>query len=491
MVASMRHRGPDDEGTFEATTGVDRVWLGHRRLAVVDLSPGGHQPMMAGGRGSLALTFNGEIYNHVCLRNQLRTAGHTFSSTSDSEVLLAAWQEWGEQCLERLRGMFAFGIWDSTKRALWLARDRMGEKPLYYYTHPQGLLFASEIRTLLCSGLVAPTLDPDGLESFLAFGSVSQPHTLIRGIAMLGPGQVLRYSDGQVTVREYWSSQPATAPGVFWERESAVRAVRVELDEALRHCMVADVPVGIMFSGGVDSSAIVARLTALGYGPLSTFSVGFDGADHALSESEWARRGASRFGTKHHEVMVSAADGRLLLREAFASIDQPSIDGFNHYLVLQAISRAGYKVAITGQGADELFYGYSRHRQFRVSRALAHLRLPGGFRQLISRAVSRTLPNHQRLRKAVSLLGRGSPTVLAYAARHQTFTTEELALLLGRPVLSPVRFVPIPFGDSPLAQLYDLETRHFLPNQLLRDGDQIEHGDVPGAPGAIPGPPSC
>jgi asparagine synthase (glutamine-hydrolysing) len=211
----------------------------------------------------------------------------------------------------------------------------------------------------------------------------------------------------------------------------------------------------------------------MGYRGLTSFNVGFEGIDATFDESVWAIRAAERFGTKHHQVKIRPFEVRELMRSALAAVDLPSVDGFNHYLAFQAIARAGFKVAITGQGADELFYGYARHRTYAISHRLACFRIPSPVLHGMSRAFTAFVPEGQRLRKTVSLFALGTRSELAYASRHLVYTGEEMSHLLGRPVQNPVRFVPQSSGDTPLAQLYDIEVRHFLRNQLLRDGDQM------------------
>lgn len=474
MLDVLHHRGPDGEGIFQADARHGRVWLGHRRLAIIDLSPTGRQPMsLATRQRDLTVVFNGEIYNYAVLRDELLRAGYQFVGAGDTEVLLAAWDHWGTHALDRIQGMFAFAMWDAQSETLWLARDRMGEKPLYYHATTERIVFASELRSVLASGLVPRILDPDGLESFLAFGSVSQPYTLVNGVRMLEAGHVLTYHDGEIEVAEYWPRGQLHPEGAPPTRDEAITAVRAALDDALHRCMVADVPIALLLSGGVDSTAILARLTALGYDNLSTFSVGFDGVDAGLSEAKWALQASRRFGSRHEQVTLNGADARELIPAAMRAVDQPSFDGFNHYLVFQAIARAGFKVALTGQGADELFFGYARHRSFAVGRMVARLRAPEFMRRAAAQGFQFAAPDQQRFRKTVALFEPGSPTALAYSSRHQVFTGDEITRLLGRRVRPSVRFVSEPAGDTPLAQLYDMETRHFMRNQLLRDGDQM------------------
>ncbi len=302
---------------------------------------------------------------------------------------------------------------------------------------------------------------------------MSQPYTLVHGVRMLGAGKLLRYRNGEIEIAEYWPGDRLVPEHGALPRDEAVAIVRAALDRALHRCMVADVPIALLLSGGVDSTAILARLTALGYDNLSTFSVGFDGVDAELSEARWALKAARRFGARHEQITLSGDHARELIPAAMRGVDQPSFDGFNHYLVFQAIARAGFKVALTGQGADELFFGYARHRSFAIGRMVARLGAPAFIRRAAAQGFHLAAPDQQRFRKTVALFEPGPATALAYSSRHQVFTGDEITQLLGRKVRTSVRFIPEPNGDTPLAQLYDMETRHFMRNQLLRDGDQM------------------
>ena len=472
MLRALAHRGPDDEGSWvsEGTSGT-RVWLGHRRLSILDLTPTGHQPMAtADGRYTIAL--NGEIYNFRAIRAELAAKGHRFRGTGDTEVLLAAWAEWADGCVERLRGMFAFALWDASEATMWLARDRMGEKPLYYISQRDHLIFASELRCLFASGLVDRVLDSDGLDSYLAFGSVAQPLTLVRDVRSLEPGQVARYHAGQFRVRTYWQLSDIVTRS---DRDvgQTIEDVRAALDDAIGLCQVSDVPVGLLLSGGVDSTAILARMSHRGDPLPETFSVGFSGADRHLSEFEWSDRVAAHFRTVHHRIELDARDAQRIVGDSLAVMDQPSKDGVNHFIVMRAVARAGYKVAITGQGADELFYGYGRHRFFRFGKAVAAFRSPPPLQALLEKAVRGVMPGKERLSKLAMLLGPGDPEQLAYLARHMVFSHQEIQELHGERREPPARWVGSAGGGTPLERLYRLEATRLLRNQLLRDGDQM------------------
>ena len=448
------------------------TWLAHRRLAILDLSSAGHQPML--DRDSrFVLAFNGEIYNFREVRSELESLGHGFIGSGDTEVLLAAWRQGGESCVGRLRGMFAFAIWDRKDEALWLVRDRLGEKPLYYTLQRGRLLFASELRTLLASDVVERRLDEAGLDSYLTFGAVSQPLTLLRDVRAVGAGELIRYRAGRLTHHTYWSLADIPERATSEPYETAVERVREAIDASVDLCTVSDVPVALLLSGGVDSTGILARLIAGGHTNVRTFSVVFDGADASFSEQEWSDAAAERFGSLHERVVVRGDDARSLLPRALAAVDQPSHDGFNHYLVLQAIAAAGYKVAITGQGADELFFGYGRHRSYRIARRLARLWCPTPLSGTLHTSMRRALPRRTSARKALALLMPARPDRMAYAVRHMMFTPFDVAGLRGTQPRSIDDFVPEAGGTSEMGRLYRLETSHFMRNQLLRDGDQM------------------
>ena len=471
MLAALQHRGPDDEGSVQRETSNGAVWLGHRRLAILDLSEAGHQPMEDEASG-LLLAFNGEVYNYRALRADLRKRGYRFKGSGDTEVLLAAWLEWGAASVEKLRGMFAFAIWDPRQETLWLARDRLGEKPLYYTTRNRRLLFASELRSLLASGVLERRLDRAGLQSYLLFGCVTQPYSLLKDVRALGPGEILRFHAEQRDVTRYWCLADVAEHngGAYPE---AVARVRETLNNAVDLCTVSDVPIALLLSGGIDSTGILASLASRGHSEVTTFSVIFGGINAAFSEHAASDAAAARFGFRHTRVLVTGNNAARLLPRALAAVDQPSHDGFNHYLVLQALGSAGYKVALTGQGADELFVGYGRHHAFHIARTLARLRAPRGLTRRVHDWLLSGHPRRTRLRKALALLLPSPANWLAYAVRHMIFSPFDVAALMGTPGQALESFFEDSGGHSALSRLYRLETTHFLRNQLLRDGDQM------------------
>jgi len=310
------------------------------------------------------LVFNGEIYNFRELRNELSALGADFKSHSDTEVILAAYRVWGESCLERLQGMFALALWDAPRKQLLLVRDPMGIKPLYYHQSNQAFIFASEVRTFLRTGLVPRKVDSTGLLSYLEFGSVYEPWTIVEGIRAVPPGCALTLQNRSVSSRRYWTPlhSPSFAPSVPSSGNGNVATDR--LPSLLRHAvlshLVSDVPVGVFLSGGIDSSAIVAILSLNGV-RANTFSLVFQ--EEEFNEAQYSREIARYFRTEHHEIPLLPQDALAVLPEALCAMDQPTIDGINTYLVSAKTRAAGVKVALTGLGADEMFAGYSNFRR--------------------------------------------------------------------------------------------------------------------------------
>jgi asparagine synthase (glutamine-hydrolysing) len=365
MLRAMTPRGPDDQGQVEIQPrGGGWLMLGCRRLAILDLSPAGHQPMHDPVTGN-CLVFNGEIYNFGDLRRELQACGCQFRSNCDTEVLLLGYRVWGETLIERLRGMFAFAVWDEPRQTLLLVRDRHGIKPLYYLHTAKRFLFASELRALLASGLVERELDPTGMESYLKFGAVQEPATLCRGIRLLKAAHLLRWSrrsGTEMQLSRYWKlpHPEPFANGSAEERPRRIEHLSQTLSEAVEMRLISDVPVGIFLSGGLDSSVVTALAARRG-SSIQTFNVTF--AEKPFAEGAKARRVAQYLGTEHHELSLSERDLLADLPEALAAMDQPTVDGINTFFVSRAAKQAGATVALSGLGGDELFGGY---RSFRV-----------------------------------------------------------------------------------------------------------------------------
>jgi len=365
MAAAMRHRGPDDEGFLVADARTPGLALGMRRLSIIDLA-GGHQPIWNETK-DVAVILNGELYNYRDLRERLALCGHRFTTQSDTEILVHAWEEWGEDSLNELRGMFAFALLDLRERyattpILFLARDPLGIKPLYYTQTPDGFAFASEVRALLSAGVAAKKLSQDALTSYLLFGSVSEPVTLIDGVFSLPPGhRMLLHVPERRRVpraRPWWD--PALSPAARDARKprdlaSAVRKLKPMLEDAVRAHLIADVPVGLFLSSGLDSGAIAA-LAAKAQSGIRSFTLTFPGT--SFDEAELAKVIAKHCQTKHTEVPLDGAAVVSRMDEALGALDQPTMDAVNTYFVSWAARQVGLKVALSGLGGDELFAGY-------------------------------------------------------------------------------------------------------------------------------------
>jgi len=403
MAAALAHRGPDDEGFFEAVMrdGSRRIGLAHRRLSIIDLSTG-HQPM-ANDDGSVQIVFNGEIYNFPALRDELAARGYVFHTRSDTEAILRAYEEWGPECVTRFRGMFAFAIWDANRERLLLARDRYGKKPLFLYEVDGLMLFASEIKAILAVPGVPRRVDRGALWDYFAYRYVPAPATLLAGIRKLMPGSYLVAERGKVTETPYFvpdDGKPATAKPAEGD---PVSAFLEQLDEAVRIRMISDVPFGAFLSGGIDSSAVVAMMSRHSQQPVKTFSVGF--AESTYSELAYARAIATLFQTDHHELTVSQEHLMehlpALVRYRDAPVAEPS--DIPIYLLAREARRT-VKMVLTGEGADEFLGGYPKHVFERY--VGTYQRLPAPVRHGLIEPLCQSLPyRFRRAKTAVANLG--------------------------------------------------------------------------------------
>ncbi len=375
MLAALEHRGPDDRGAHAA----DGAALGMTRLAIIDLVTG-RQPMSSDD-GATTLVFNGEIYNFRAVRAELQARGHRFRTQSDTEVILRAWEADGEGCVDHLRGMFAFAIWDARRRRLFLARDRLGKKPLYYWQGGGTFVFASEIKALLCHPGPGRAVDWPALHHYLAYGYTPAARSAFAGIAKLPPGHTATLDGDTLMARRYWSL-PAAGPARRPDPVELAERLRHEIREAVRLRLESDVPLGAFLSGGVDSSVVVASMREVTSGRLATFSIGFGASAASYDELPFARQVAERFGTEHHEEILEpkAAELAPVIVRGF---DEPFADSsaIATYAVAAATARH-VKVALSGIGGDETFAGYPRYLGVRVSEAWARvprwLRRPAG-----------------------------------------------------------------------------------------------------------------
>ncbi|HUJ12929.1 MAG TPA: asparagine synthase (glutamine-hydrolyzing) [Thermoanaerobaculia bacterium] len=458
VAASLRHRGPDASGSFRASHGDVGCAFAHTRLAIIDLSVAGRQPMTTAD-GRYTIVFNGEVYNFRELRCELERAGVPFVSQTDSEVVLQAYAAWGPRCVTRFRGIFAFAIWDTANRRLFVARDHLGVKPLYYAETKRGLAFASEVRSLLGAALVDRTMSVAGLASYLTYGSVEDPLTIVDGVRALLPGHTATFENGRLSVERYWRLERAADSKVTFGE--AVERVRPLLQESVSMQLVADVPIGVFLSGGVDSSAIVALASASSAKPVHTFTVTFDEA--AYSEEKQASEIAQRFGCEHHTVHLAADRAVLEFDDYVDALDQPSADGVNTYFVSKAAREAGLSVALSGTGGDEVFAGYPNFRNF--GRFLSFGRAARPIAPLLSALLGSSI----KARKLAAIASAGGDPSRTYAALRSMFTPAQVRDLIHA---VPVTKNGVQADASDPAGLYsELELTHYLRNTLLRDAD--------------------
>jgi asparagine synthase (glutamine-hydrolysing) len=439
MMAALLHRGPDDEGLLVAPSAA----LGMRRLSIID-PPGGGQPVF-NEAGNVAVVFNGEIYNFPELRKTLEGRGHSFRTRSDTEVIVHAYEEWNEECVRELRGMFAIAVWDArssgtagaaARRArIFLARDRLGIKPLYYAAARGAFLFSSEVRSLLASGQIEPLVSPEALEAYLTFGSVAEPSTLVQGIFSVPPGNYLTFSADasplKASPKPYWTYADAVLQSngpTPRNLQDAAKQLRPLLEETVRDHLIADVPLGVFLSSGLDSTTLVALGSRL-QSDLHTFTVIFP--EQQFSESKIARGTAKHFKTRHQEILLSPDDLLAQLDDAVNSLDQPTMDGLNTYFVSRAARQAGLKVALSGLGSDEIFGGYSTFFTTpRAAFAAAVGRwIPGPLRRLSAGAADR-LASSDPMRKAAAAWRTPDAFPHAYYFTRTLFTPSRTHRLL-------------------------------------------------------------
>jgi asparagine synthase (glutamine-hydrolysing) len=493
MMAAMVHRGPDEDGILVSPP----VSVGMRRLSIVDL-PGGSQPVW-NETGTVAVVFNGEIYNFRKLRAELESRGHKFRTQSDTETIVHAYEEWGEQCPARLHGMFAFAVVEMPQGAagratrVFIARDPLGIKPLYYSVADGAFLFASEVRVLLASGRIAARLCTEAVSAYLLFGSVCEPTTLVEGIISLPPGHSLSIpTDGPI---------PAVEPKCHWhprrdaektdaksgnpdDHTSPAQKIRSLLEDAVSKHLVADVPIGVFLSSGLDSTALAA-LASCTHAGIHTFTVAFP--DAKFSEANVARRTANRLGTDHRELNISDQEMVARLDEAVAAFDQPSMDGVNTFFVSWAARQAGLKVALSGLGSDEIFGGYQSYRKTQsVARASGFARFaPRSLRAALAGSLAGgagAITSPDAARKAFAAFLDPDALPHPYLYTRLLFTPQVIATQLeGDPAnwkqLAWWQWFAEASNQSRLMDDFSgvcwIESRSYLANTLLRDTDAM------------------
>ncbi|MEZ5821251.1 MAG: asparagine synthase (glutamine-hydrolyzing) [Bradyrhizobium sp.] len=492
MNDAMVHRGPDANGIW-CSAPDSRGWgalLAHRRLAILDLSPAGVQPMIDPVTGHV-ITFNGEIYNYLDLRRRLEGEGQQFQSSGDTAVMLRALGLHGPGAVSWLRGMFAFACWDQKQRRLLLARDHLGIKPLYVArsSDPESgwsVAFASELRALLASGLLGkPQLDPQAAASCAWNGFVVGPTTAVRGVELLWPGQLIEFDGAGKEIRneDFWRI-PAAAPAPVMN-ENELSAI---LEEGLRLHLASDVPLAVFLSGGVDSSAMANLAQRAARSPIHTFTLAFE--EQELNEGPIARQISAAIGTEHHEVVLTEGQFVANLDAALDSLDQPTFDGLNAYFMSRAIRDAGFTVAISGTGGDELFGGYPTFRDLPVlQRWLGRAGfVPRGLQVAAARLATwplrrsgQSVPPQTRWAKLPDMVSRGDDLVALYQLASALFLPDWQQELLapgyadvladGLPAAMRQRLATETSGRTPLSAISVLEQRLFLGERLLRDND--------------------
>lgn len=471
MLRCLQHRGPDDSGLHIQTTRSNNViGLGNNRLAVIDLSTAGHQPMQD-PESKNWIVHNGEIYNFLELREYLHMKGHQFRSRTDTEVILKAYTEWGIGCLEHFKGMFAFAIWDDQKQCLWLARDRLGVKPLYYYQNENTFIFSSEIRSLLTSRCIPKTLSPTGIDTYLALGGVREPWTIIDQVYSLPAGYHAILNDDKLTLHPYWSPPELTNREYsFWPRERIVGRLRDLLAESIRMRLLSDVPLGIFLSGGVDSSSIVSLATHNSSSMPTTISIVFN--EREYSEAGSIQLVAKHFNTRHSEILLTSEEMVRSLPHALAAMDQPSFDGINTYFVSKSARQAGMTVVLSGIGGDELFGGYP---SFQWAPRLEKLKTntPAWMRKVVHNVIKAGLKNNSRSQKLQQWFGDQNYYNQAYYLVRELFSPDVRQLLIPELKSTSGYHPSVKVCNDQFNQISILELTDYLKNVILRDSDSM------------------
>lgn len=472
MCHAIRHRGPDDSGYF-----IDSgIGLGHRRLSIIDLKSG-RQPMQ-NEDGSIWIVFNGEIYNFMSLKDELEKKGHRFHTASDTEVIVHAYEEFGESCPEHLTGMFAFAIWDNLRKTLFLARDRLGKKPLYYTINGDRLLFASEIKSIIQYGEVKREVDITALRQYLTFGYVPAPRTMFAGINKLPAGCTLTFDDGKSTIRKYWDLNIGAVPAQRLPEEHYVEQVRQLFTEAVRCRLMSEVPLGAFLSGGLDSSSVVAVMSRLKDEPVKTITASFEEGG-SYDETRYARLVAEHFGTEHHEVVLGSKDIGLL-PEVIWHFDEPVLDAsaFPEYMIAEKAKKY-VTVVLVGEGSDELFLGYAQHRLLPRMHSYQKV-FPGFIKNGLVPAAARALAGIVPSRKARRYLDFISNMGRALGDRREMYRTliarftepEKQRLVTASPeVEDPL--MPFFTGDDLLGNMQSFEIKVNLPENYLMNVDKM------------------
>jgi asparagine synthase (glutamine-hydrolysing) len=478
-VSCLTHRGPDDDGLIKISPakGDSSIVLGHTRLAIIDLSEAGHQPMYDAETGNW-IVYNGEVYNFPELRIELESHGCHFHSDTDTEVILQSYRVWGRDCVSRWRGMFAAAIWDEPRQELFLVRDRLGIKPLYYSYANGQFLFASELRALLDIELVPRAINLAAINTYLMFGAVQDPLTMIEGVMSLPAAHMLIVNEKGIGIKEYWEL-PLESGDNNGSTSDAAERVTHSLAEAVRLQLVSDVPLGVFLSGGVDSSALALLMRRASNSQVKAFTISF--VNEAFDESAQAKQTALRLGVEHHSILLTAEDMLASCNGALGALDQPSIDGINTYHISRAVKKAGLTVALSGLGGDEAFCGYAHFRTVPRMEGFAHRYRDWPY--IIRYAGASLLRGRRNDRNAKlrALLLDDYGFAHPYFLARTLFLPDQIATLF-----EPDAIPAIDYGDwatrmrqimsralklDPINRISYLELKTYVANTLLRDAD--------------------
>lgn len=475
MNQSIAHRGPDASGVYQG----ENVILGHRRLSILDLSSHANQPFNSKD-GRFSLVYNGEIYNYLELRNQLKDS-FQFQTNSDTEVLLAAYMNWGAACLQKLNGMFAFAIWDALEEKLFLARDRVGIKPLYFAYHNGAFVFSSEVRAILNSELIPRKLSSSSLLDYLHYQTVHAPNTIVEGISLLEAGCYIEVSDEGFTKSKYWSLTSKSQLRI--NVNEAHNLIREKFQSAVKRRLMADVPFGAFLSGGIDSSLIVSQMAESMDRPVETFTVSFD--ESQFSEAKYAKIVSDKFQTNHTEIKLRPTDLLEILPDALAAIDHPSGDGANTFLISKVTKNAGISMVLSGLGGDELFAGYPVFRQLaELSQKKWILSFPKALRSLAGQALMNWHKDIASLKKAELLASDYFELPYAYPISRKLISEGQFKKYFknnNRQFINPVFDLlsdEIAYGKEGfhlpfLSKISVAEMQTYMQHTLLRDTDQM------------------
>ena len=464
MNQCMEHRGPDDNGVYAEK----HIALGHQRLSILDLSSLGKQPMQSNS-GRFILSFNGEIYNFKEIKKELD--GYDFKTQTDTEMVLAAYEEWGYSCLEKFNGMFAIALWDKVREELFIARDRMGIKPLYYYENKGKMVFSSEIRSLLESGMVPRRLNHSCLSEFLEYQTVHAPNTLIADVKMLEAGCWMKVTKEGIEQKAYWQMENFTSKINNTSKKEAQSQIKELFFQSVERRMLSDVPFGAFLSGGIDSSAVVAAMSKLSSQKVETFNISF--AEKEFSEAKYADEIAKLYNTNHHEIQLSPTNFLEELPSALMAMDHPSGDGPNSFIVSKATKNAGVTVALSGLGGDELFCGYDVFSLLNKLEQSAIKHLPLGIRRMIGNLLYAAKKGNKTHKIKTLLAAKKLDFEHAYPLFRQTLWKEEIEKITGtysEDVLN--RFI-LKGEEELYSKVSVAEMQTYMQNTLLRDTDQM------------------